>query len=67
MLLGLQWPLPEWRNEGDLIQHGVHFYERVGELRKLKLENDMDKMILAFGRNFLRKAHKYLEATPDFK
>jgi len=64
---GLQWPLPDHRSEGDLILHGTHFYDRVEELRKGKVDNDVDKMILEVGRNFLRKAQKYLEANPDFK
>lgn len=66
-IAGLQWPLPDPRNEGDLMLHGSHFFDRVEELRKTKPENDVDKMILAFGRNFLGKAKKYLEANPDFK
>jgi len=64
---GLQWPLPDFRNEGDLMLLGSHYFDRVEELRKAKVENDVDKMILSFGRNYLRKAQKYLEATPDFK
>lgn len=64
---GLQWPLPDPHSEGDLMLHGSHFYDRVEELRKGKLDNDVEKMILSYGREFLRKAHKYLEATPDFK
>jgi len=64
---GLQWPLPDPSNEGDLILHGAYFFDRVGELRKAKSDNDVDKMILTVGRNFLRRAHKYLESTPDFK
>jgi len=65
---GLQWPLPDWSSEGDLMLYGVQFYERVGELRGVKnLEHDTDKMVLAFGRDFLRRTHKYVSATPDFK
>jgi len=64
---GLEWPLPDWRNEGDLILQAVHFYTRVGELRKQKSENEFDKMILSYGREFLRRAHAYLTKTPDFK
>jgi hypothetical protein len=63
----LQWPQPDPRSEGDLILHGSHLFDRVEELRKAKPENDVDKMILSVGRDFLRKCHKYLEATPDFK
>jgi len=65
---GLVWPLPDWSNEGDLMLQGVHFYERVGELRQVKnFANDVDRMVLAFGRDFLRRAHRYLFSTPDFK
>jgi len=65
---GLQWPLPDWSNEGDLMLHGVHFYERVGELRQVKsFASDIDRMVLAVGRDFLRRTQKYLASTPDFK
>jgi len=64
---GLSWPLPDPINEGDLMLHGFYFFERVGELRKAKLESDMDKMVLAVGRDYLRRVHKYIEKTPEFK
>jgi hypothetical protein len=64
---GLQWPLPDPINEGDLMLHGFHLFERVNELRKAKLENDVDKMVLAVGRDYLRGVHKYLEKQKDFK
>lgn len=64
---GLEWPLPDPINEGDLMLYGVHFFDRVGELRKGKLDTDMDKMVLFYGREYLRRVHKYLEKTPEFK
>lgn len=64
---GLQFPLPEPADEGDLMLHGSLFYDRVEELRKAKVEKEEEKMILSVGREFLRRVHKYLEATPDFK
>lgn len=64
---GLEWPLPDPMCEGDLILHGVHMFDRVRELHKSKLEDEVDKMILSHGRQFLRRVAKYLDDTPDFK
>jgi len=64
---GLQWPLPDPDNEGDLILHGAHLFDRVEELHKGKLEKDEDKMILSVGREYLIRVLKYIEKTTDFK
>jgi len=64
---GLQWPLPDPINEGDLMLHGAHILDRVEELRKKKLDNDMDKMIVSVGREYLRRVHEYVKKTTDFK
>jgi len=64
---GLQWPLPDPDNEGDLMLHGSHLFDRVEELHKGKSEKDEDKMILHVGREYLRRVHKYIEKTTDFK
>jgi hypothetical protein len=64
---GLHWPLPDPDNEGDLMLHGAHLFDRVEELRKGKLEKDEDKMVLSVGREYLRRVHKFIEKTTDFK
>jgi len=64
---GLQWPLPDPDNEGDLMLHGAHLFDRVEELHKGKVEKDEEKMILSVGREYLRRVHKYIEKTTDFK
>jgi len=64
---GLQWPLPDPDNEGDLMLHGAHLFDRVDELRKGKSDKDEDKMVLSVGREYLRRVHKYIEKNTDFK
>jgi len=64
---GLQWPLPDPVDEGDLMLHGSHLFDRVEELHKAKVEKDEDKMVLSVGREYLRRVHKYIEKTTDFK
>lgn len=64
---GLVWPLPDPMCEGDLILHGWHMFERVRDLHKIKVEEDVDKMILARGRILLRRVSKFFDETPEFK
>jgi len=64
---GLQWPLPDPDNEGDLMLHGAHLMDRVEELHKHKTDKEEDKMILSHGRDYLRRVHKYIEKATDFK
>jgi len=64
---GLRWPLPNPVDEGDLMLHGSHLYDRVEELHKGKVEKEEDKMILSVGREYLRHVHDYIKKTPDFK
>jgi len=64
---GLQWPLPDPDNEGDLMLHGSQLMDRVEELHKGKVEKEEDKMILSVGRDYLRRVHKYIEKATDFK
>jgi len=64
---GLQWPLPDPVDEGDLMLHGSHLFDRVEELHKAKVDKDEDKMVLSVGREYLRRVHKYIEKTTDFK
>jgi len=64
---GLRWPLPDPIDEGDLILHGSHLFDRVEELHKTKVETEEDKMILSVGRDYLRRVHEYIKKTPDFK
>jgi hypothetical protein len=64
---GLVWPLPDPVSEGDLMLHGRISYDRVRDLHKQKLDNDEDKMILAHGRQFLRRVNEFFEKTGDFK
>jgi len=63
----LVWPLPEVLSEGDLMLHGRISWDRVRELHKAKLEEDVDKMILAHGRLFLRRVSKFFDDNTDFK
>jgi len=64
---GLVWPLPDPIDEGDLMLHGAHLFDRVEELHKGKLDKEEDKMILSVGREYLRLVHKYIEKNTDFK
>jgi len=59
--------LPDPVDEGDLILHGSHLFDRVEELHKGKVEKEEDKMVLSVGREYLRRVHKYIEKTTDFK
>jgi len=63
----LVWPLPDVLSEGDLMLHGRISFDRVRDLHKAKLEEDVDKMILAHGRLFLRRVSKFLDDNADFK
>jgi len=63
----LQWPMPDPSSEGDLMLHGSISYDRVRDLHKGKSEDDVDKMILAHGRLFLRRVLKFWEENGDFK
>lgn len=63
----LQWPLPDPVSEGDLMLHGSISYDRVRALHKGKLEDDVDKMILAHGRLFLRRVSKFFDDNAEFK
>jgi len=63
----LVWPLPDVLSEGDLMLHGRISWDRVRELHKAKLEEDVDKMILAHGRLFLRRVSKFFDDNSDFK
>jgi hypothetical protein len=64
---GLVWPLPDPLSEGDLMLHGSICYDRVRALHKAKIEDDVDKMILAHGRSLLRRVSKFLDENGDFK
>jgi len=64
---GLVWPLPDPIDEGDLMLHGAHLFDRVEELHKGKVDKEEDKMILSVGREYLRLVHKYIEKNTDFK
>lgn len=64
---GLQWPLPDPYSEGDLMLHGSISFDRVRDLHKGKLEDDVDKMILAHGRLFLRRVSKFFDDNADIK
>jgi len=66
---GLQWPLPDHTSEGDLMLHGAISYDRVRALHKAKVEDEVDKMVLAHGRTFLRRVSKFLDDNEgkDFK
>jgi len=64
---GLQWPLPDPYSEGDLMLHGSISFDRVRALHKAKLEDDVDKMILAHGRLFLRRVSKFFDDNADIK
>jgi len=63
----LVWPLPDASSEGDLMLHGRISYDRVRDLHKAKLEDDVEKMILAHGRLFLRRVSKFFDDNADFK
>jgi len=63
---GLQWPLPDPMSEGDLMLHGAISFDRVQALHKGKVEDEADKMILAHGRQFLRKVAKFFDDNADF-
>jgi len=63
----LVWPLPDVLSEGDLMLHGRISFDRVRDLHKAKLEEDVDKMILAHGRLFLRRVSKFLDDNADLK
>jgi len=63
----LVWPLPDVLSEGDLMLHGRISFDRVRDLHKAKLEEDVDKMILAHGRLFLRRVSKFFDDNTDFK
>jgi len=63
----LVWPLPDPVSEGDLMLHGAISWDRVRALHKVKLEEDVDKMILAHGRLFLRRVSKFFDENGDFK
>jgi len=63
----LVWPMPDVLSEGDLMLHGRISFDRVRDLHKAKLEEDVDKMILAHGRLFLRRVSKFFDDNADFK
>jgi len=63
----LVWPLPDVLSEGDLMLHGRISFDRVRDLHKAKLEEDVDKMILAHGRLFLRRVSKFFDDNADLK
>jgi len=54
-------------SEGDLMLHGRISFDRVRDLHKAKLEEDVDRMILAHGRLFLRRVSKFFDDNADFK
>lgn len=64
---GLSWPLPDPSSEGDLLLHGNINFERVRSLHKIKVEEDVDKMILAHGRRFLRRVATFFDQNAAFK
>jgi hypothetical protein len=64
---GLVWPLPDPISEGDLMLHGSISYDRVRALYKNKLEDDVDRMVLAHGRSFLRRVSKFFDDNAEFK
>jgi len=64
---GLQWPLPDPDNEGDLMLYGHRLFVRVEELYKNQLDKDEDKMILSVGREYLRRVLEFIQKTTDFK
>jgi len=63
----LVWPMPDHLSEGDLMLHGRISFDRVRDLHKAKLEEDVDKMILAHGRLFLRRVSKFFDDNADLK
>lgn len=63
----LVWPMPDPLSEGDLMLHGSISFDRVRALHKVKLEDEVDKMILAHGRLFLRRVSKFFDENGDFK
>jgi hypothetical protein len=64
---GLQWPLPDPMSEGDLMLHGSISFDRVQALHKGKVEDEVDKMVLAHGRQFLRRVSKFFDDNAEFK